>query len=68
MPNGTERLDVRVSVRADDGSYILVQYGGRIVSAEQMSQRTRRKTLPGLMAYIFSPIRFLRLTLRNTNG
>jgi hypothetical protein len=36
MPNGTQRLDVRVSVLADDGSYIFVQYGGRIVTPEQI--------------------------------
>ena len=39
MTNGTQRLDVRVSILADDGSYILVQYGGRIVTPEQKHQK-----------------------------
>jgi hypothetical protein len=47
-PNGTERLDVRVSIRADDGSYILVQYGGRIVTAEQMNRKNPPRELAWL--------------------
>jgi hypothetical protein len=39
MPNGTQRLDVRLSILADDGSYIFVQYGGRIVTAEQFKSK-----------------------------
>jgi hypothetical protein len=53
MPNGTERLDVRVSVRADDGSYIFVQYGGRIVSAEQMKRKNPPQELAWLDGYYF---------------
>jgi uncharacterized protein DUF3237 len=39
MPNGTQRLDVRLSILANDGSYIFVQYGGRIVPAEQFKKK-----------------------------
>ena len=39
MPNGTQRLDVRKSILADDGSFIFVQYGGRIVIAEQFNSK-----------------------------
>jgi hypothetical protein len=53
MANGTERLDVRVSVRADDGSYIFVEYGGRIVSAEQMSRKNPPQELAWLDGFYF---------------
>ena len=39
MPNGTQRLDVRESILADDGSYIFVQFGGRIVTPEQFNSK-----------------------------
>jgi hypothetical protein len=34
MPNGTLKLDSRVSIRADDGSIIFMTYPGRIVVPE----------------------------------
>jgi hypothetical protein len=34
LPNGTSKLDVRMSIRADDGSFIYVAYGGRIVMSD----------------------------------
>lgn len=39
MPNGTLKLDVRLSVRADDGSIIFVTYTGRIVASSEATQR-----------------------------
>jgi hypothetical protein len=41
MPNGTQRLDVRLTILADDGSYIFMSYLGRIVSAEQRALQPR---------------------------
>jgi hypothetical protein len=40
MPNGTQRLDVRLSILADDGSYIFVQYGGRIVKPQLFASKS----------------------------
>ena len=42
MPTGTKRLDVRLSIRADDQSWIFMTYAGRIATAEQV----RRKQPP----------------------
>ena len=39
MPNGTRRLDVRLSIKADDGSIIFVSYVGRIVTPEAVAAR-----------------------------
>ena len=39
MPNGTEKLDVRMSIRADDGAIIFVTYTGRIVTHEHTNKR-----------------------------
>lgn len=36
MPNGVQTLDVRLSILADDGSYIFMQYGGRIVGSDRL--------------------------------
>lgn len=41
MPNGTSRLDVRLTILADDGSYIYMSYVGRIATAAQRLQRPR---------------------------
>ena len=37
MPNGTEKLDVRMSIPADDGAIIFVTYTGKIVTHETKS-------------------------------
>lgn len=39
MPNGAYKLDVRMSIRADDGSIIYVSYTGRIVIPDQAAAR-----------------------------
>jgi hypothetical protein len=39
MPNGTLKLDVRASIKADDGSIIYVVYTGRIVVSEEANER-----------------------------
>ena len=39
MPNGTRKLDVRVSILADDGSVILMAYTGRIATAKNSADR-----------------------------
>jgi hypothetical protein len=39
LPDGTARLDVRVSIRADDDSIIYVIYSGRIVISDEAQQR-----------------------------
>jgi hypothetical protein len=36
MPNGVRNLDVRLSILADDGCYIYMQYVGRIVNADRL--------------------------------
>lgn len=41
MPNGVKRLDVRLTILADDGEYIFMNYHGRIASAEQRATRPR---------------------------
>ena len=35
-PDGVHMLDVRLSILADDGSYIFMQYYGRIAAAERL--------------------------------
>ena len=39
LPNGTSELDVRVSIKADDGSFIFVKYGGRIAMPADAAKR-----------------------------
>lgn len=39
MPNGTQKLDVRLSIKADDGSIIYVTYTGRIVVPSSVAAR-----------------------------
>src|SRR5262245_52652281 len=39
LPNGTAKLDVRVSILADDGSIIFVSYAGRICGYEKARNR-----------------------------
>ena len=39
MPNGTRKLDVRASIKADDGSIIFVTYSGRIVVSKEAAAR-----------------------------
>ena len=39
MPNGTHKLDVRVSIKADDGSFIFMTYAGRIVIPPEAARR-----------------------------
>lgn len=39
MPNGTCKLDVRMSIKADDGSIIFVSYTGRIVTPDRAAER-----------------------------
>lgn len=36
LPNGVKALDVRLSILADDGSYIFMQYLGRIAGPERI--------------------------------
>ena len=36
LPNGVQALDVRLSILADDGSHIFMQYGGRIEGPERL--------------------------------
>lgn len=57
MPDGSHRLDVRVSIRADDGSIIYVTYVGRIVTPEAAKNRLDAgETLgPDDMYFITSP-------------
>jgi hypothetical protein len=39
MPNGTRKLDDRVSILADDGSVILMTYTGRITTAKNSAKK-----------------------------
>ena len=39
MPNGTQKLDVRLSIQADDGSSIFMTYSGRIVMPEKVATK-----------------------------
>jgi len=39
MPNGAYKLDVRMSIKADDGSIIHVSYAGRIVIPDRSAER-----------------------------
>jgi len=41
MPNGTCRLDVRLTILADDGNHIFMSYAGRIVMPEQHERMPR---------------------------
>ena len=40
-PSGVQTLDVRLSILADDGSYIFMQYQGRIVGADRLQRWPR---------------------------
>jgi hypothetical protein len=53
MPNGTKRLDVRLSIRGDDGSWIFMVYGGRIATTEQLAQKRLPIGLPRQEASYF---------------
>lgn len=57
MPNGTRKLDVRQSIKADDGSIIFVTYTGRVVASADAVQRLEAgETLgPDQMYFITSP-------------
>jgi hypothetical protein len=39
MPDGTTRLDVRATIKTDDGELILVEYSGVIVTSKQVMDR-----------------------------
>jgi hypothetical protein len=39
MPDGSLRLDVRGSIKTNDGEYILVEYNGVIVGSKEVSDR-----------------------------
>ena len=39
MPNGTLKLDVRASIKADDGSIIFTTYTGRVVLTPETNER-----------------------------
>ncbi len=39
MPNGTSKVDIRGSIKADDGSIIYITYTGRIVLTEHTLQK-----------------------------
>ncbi len=41
MPNGTQKLDVRLSIKADDGSIIFMTYTGRIAVPENAAERLK---------------------------
>ena len=57
MPNGAQRLDVRLTILADDDSYIFMSYLGRIVSAEQRALRPRPgRTAPIDRYFITNPV------------
>lgn len=39
MPGGVRKLDVRLSIRADDGSFIFISYAGRTVGSADAAKR-----------------------------
>jgi hypothetical protein len=45
-PDGVSALDVRLSILADDGSYIFMQYHGRIVGADRLQHWPRPNAAP----------------------
>ncbi|WP_119273821.1 DUF3237 domain-containing protein [Taklimakanibacter deserti] len=53
MPSGTKRLDVRLSILADDQSWIFVSYGGRIATAEQIRQKHPPSDMPAINGLYF---------------
>ncbi|MGH6718346.1 MAG: DUF3237 domain-containing protein [Alphaproteobacteria bacterium] len=58
MPNGTHKLDVRMSIRADDGSIIYVSYGGRIVVPDGSAARAAAGAVlgPDDLYFVTTPI------------
>ncbi len=57
LPNGSSKLDVRLSIRADDGSFIYVTYTGRIVMSDVASEayRNGRTIGPDDVYFITAP-------------
>lgn len=58
MPNGTRKLDVRMSIEADDGSIIFVSYAGRIVTLEHAKAREAAGEVlgPGDLYFVTTPV------------
>jgi hypothetical protein len=42
MPDGSFRLDVRATIKSDDGELILVEYGGIIVASKEVMDRLNK--------------------------
>jgi hypothetical protein len=54
LPNGVQALDVRLSILADDGSYIFMRYGGRIAGPERL--RKWPKPTAEARYYLINPV------------
>jgi hypothetical protein len=39
LPDGSLRLDVRATIKTDDGELILIEYGGIIVASKEVNER-----------------------------
>jgi hypothetical protein len=42
MPDGTARLDVRATIKTDDGEIIFIEYGGVVAASEEVRERWRK--------------------------
>jgi Protein of unknown function (DUF3237) len=59
MPDGTLRLDVRVTIKTDDNALIFVEYGGIIASPKEIAEKFGKGEVvtaaDGYFLTIFSP-------------
>jgi hypothetical protein len=59
MPDGTLRLDVRLTIKTDDGELILVEYGGVVVPTKDGGERFNKgEQISSQDAYFITAPRF----------
>jgi len=51
MPDGSLRLDVRVTVKTDDGEFILIEYQGIIAKPQELERLNKGETLTSKDVY-----------------
>lgn len=57
MPNGTQKIDVRESIKADDGSIIFVSITGRIVMPDKLAEKYKAGEIlgPDELYFVIAP-------------